>query len=99
MKPKYKKILTLGTQGEYLVTEQISENKRTSQRVSPFLLEASEIGFSIAVPISAGALLGVFLDKRFETAPIFTLIFLCIGVVIAFAELFVLVRRFGRKRK
>lgn len=47
-----------------------------------------EIGFAIAVPIAGGALLGVFVDRIWSTAPKATLSLLFLGIIISFMNLF-----------
>ncbi len=59
--------------------------------------EAIEVGFTIALPLVAGALFGLWLDKKWATQPTFTLIGLFAGIVIAFGNLFVIVSKFSRK--
>lgn len=43
---------------------------------------AMDLGFSVSVPIAGGALLGVYLDKRFGTSPKLTLSLLFLGLYI-----------------
>lgn len=49
---------------------------------------SSQIGFQIALPIAGGTLAGSFLDKKLGSAPIFTLVFLLAGIVLAFWSVF-----------
>lgn len=95
MKPeKIKKVLKLD---ESEVVEEVSEKSRKKALPSTYLYQATEIGFTIALPISMGALFGLWLDKKFASAPKLTLTFLFIGIFIAFANLFVIVRKFSQK--
>jgi F0F1-type ATP synthase assembly protein I len=41
---------------------------------------ASSLGFSIAIPISLGTILGAFLDVKTGSKPLFTLAFLSLGL-------------------
>ena len=43
----------------------------------------SGIGFSIALTIGGGVLLGLFLDDQFGTAPIFLLVGMLLGLALA----------------
>ena len=43
-----------------------------------------EIGFSIAIPVAGGALLGSVLDKQFASYPRATLSFLFLGIMVSF---------------
>ena len=43
-------------------------------------------GFSLAIWIVGGTLLGRWLDAKFETAPVLTLVFLTAGLAIGLAD-------------
>ncbi|MEK7165186.1 MAG: AtpZ/AtpI family protein [Patescibacteria group bacterium] len=91
-----KKILELGGNGVTL------KDKPPVETNSPdnfyWVLQASEVGFSIALPIVAGAFLGLWLDKKIGTQPIMTLIGIMLGVLLSAAKLMGLVREFSKKR-
>jgi ATP synthase protein I len=56
------------------------------------------IGFSIAAPIVGGILIGRYLDERFNTRFIFLIIFIVLGVISGFRNLFLLtIKKPGRK--
>ena len=42
-----------------------------------------QIGFSIAIPIAGGALLGTYLDEKQQSYPTMTLSFLFLGIVVS----------------
>lgn len=44
------------------------------------------IGFALAIWIVGGALLGNYLDGRFDTRPVLTLVFLVMGLAIGFTD-------------
>lgn len=48
----------------------------------------SYIGISMVVPILGGLMIGKWIDTRFNTEPIFLLIFIVFGVIVAFMNLF-----------
>jgi F0F1-type ATP synthase assembly protein I len=49
---------------------------------------ASSLGFTIAVPIAGGAILGSILDQKFKTMPKITLVLLLFGIVISFMSMY-----------
>jgi predicted F0F1-ATPase subunit len=53
----------------------------------------SSIGFSVVLAIAIGVLIGRWLDDRFGTSPLFFFIFLFIGIVAGFRNIFVIVSR------
>lgn len=58
---------------------------------------ATELGFVISFPIVGGIILGNWLDKKFSNNPKFTLLFLFLGVIIAFTNLIYLVKEISKK--
>jgi len=52
-----------------------------------FIGLVSQLGFSIALPIAGGALLGQFLDAKWHTYPRTTLSLLLLGIVISLVYL------------
>ena len=57
-----------------------NDNKKPSQM--SFISLAFEMGFIIALPLLAFGLAGKYLDQRFETAPLLTLI----GIILAISS-------------
>ena len=55
----------------------------------------SSIGLSVAFAIFIGLFIGVYLDRYFDTTPVFTLIFLVLGVGAGFSNM---VRAINRTR-
>jgi len=53
----------------------------------------STVGLSMALSIGIGALIGHYLDKKFETDPWLFLIFLGFGIAAAFRNLYVMYRK------
>lgn len=47
----------------------------------------SSLGFSVAISIFIGLGVGVYLDRRFDTTPWLTLIFLGLGIVAGFRNI------------
>ena len=58
----------------------------------------SQIGISMFIPIAGCFFLGRYLDARFETQPMWLLIFTMIGVLAAFRNLFVLGTRAAQNK-
>lgn len=92
-----KKILKLDGSEEFEIVPEVKK-KVSGQKMSFLLTQTSEIGFAIAVPISVGALFGVWLDNKFNSHPKLTLSFLFVGIALAFLGLFSLVRTFTNKK-
>lgn len=44
----------------------------------------SQVGFLIALPIAGGALFGFIVDKKLDSAPFLTLVFLLLGIGLGF---------------
>ncbi len=96
---KRKKFLSLtGAQGSKVIEREDTKPVKTEPNVY-FLAQATELGFSIAVPISLGALIGVWVDNKLGPHPKFTLSFLVAGIFLAFLSLFNVVKEFSKKRK
>jgi ATP synthase protein I len=53
----------------------------------------SSLGFSVALSIFIGLAVGIYLDRRFETAPWCTLIFLLIGIIAGFRNIAMVIRK------
>jgi ATP synthase protein I len=61
--------------------------KRETRRHYKELAYFSSIGLSIALAIFIGLFVGIYLDRRFETSPWLTLIFLAIGIAAGFRNI------------
>jgi ATP synthase protein I len=47
----------------------------------------SSLGFSVALSIFIGLGIGVYLDRRFDSTPVWTLIFLGLGIAAGFRNI------------
>lgn len=56
----------------------------------------STVGLSMAFAIGLGALIGYYLDKKFETKPWLFFVFLGFGIAAAFRNLYIMYKR-GKK--
>jgi ATP synthase protein I len=61
--------------------------KRETRRSIKELAYYSSLGLSVVLAIVIGLAIGVYLDKRFDTSPWCTLIFLILGIVAGFRNL------------
>jgi len=55
---------------------------------------ASSIGIAMVLAIFGCLLLGVYLDRKFDTGSVFTFIFLLIGIAAGFRNLYVFIKRY-----
>lgn len=55
-------------------------------------IKNTEIGFLVVFPILGGLFLGLYLDRRLNTSPKLTLVFLFLGVIIGFVNIFKIVK-------
>jgi ATP synthase protein I len=53
----------------------------------------STLGMAMAISIALGALIGYYLDKRFQTEPWLFLVFLVLGIIAAFKNLHFMVKK------
>jgi F0F1-type ATP synthase assembly protein I len=68
----------------------MDEEKRNLLKV---LATVSSMGFSVVLAIAMGVIFGRFLDGRFGTEPIFFFIFLFIGIIAAFRNIYVIIKK------
>lgn len=92
-----RKILRLGRE-ETEIVEQEQKKKLKGKDLLVVLTLASELGFSIAIPIGLGVLLGSWLDRKLGSAPALTIILLLGGVAIGMYNLFNLVQKSTKKK-
>lgn len=74
----------------------MAEDKRQLFRTLGFL---SSVGISMVAATFIGLGMGWWLDKQFDTAPWFTLIFLLLGIVSGFRNIFILTSRELKRQK
>lgn len=53
----------------------------------------SSLGFSVALSISIGFALGLFLDRKFDTAPWLMLVGLILGIAAAYRNIWLAVKK------
>ena len=74
------------------------KNQRNKQNVFYTIFLGLELGFLVALPLVVFLVLGVFLDKRFETFPIFLISGIIIGLILTFVDIRYLILPFLEKR-
>jgi ATP synthase protein I len=63
------------------------------------LLWLSTLGINLVLAGAAGVAIGYFLDKWFNTPPVMTIIFFCIGTFAGFRQIYKEVRKLGSDDK
>jgi len=64
-----------------------------SKKAIKHLAVISSLGLAMGISIAIGALLGYYLDNRFETRPWCLIIFLGLGIAAAFRNLYILYKK------
>ncbi|HJO62616.1 MAG: AtpZ/AtpI family protein [Desulfobacterales bacterium] len=67
--------------------------KRETRRLLRELAYFSSLGFQIALSIVIGLAAGIYLDRRFGTTPWLTLIFLGMGIVAGFRNIWITLKK------
>lgn len=67
--------------------------KRDTRRLLRELAYYSSLGFQIALSIVIGLAAGIYLDRRFDTTPWLTLIFLGMGIVAGFRNIWIALKK------
>jgi len=53
----------------------------------------SSMGISMVLALVIGIAIGYYLDRWFETSPVFFLIFMVLGIVAGFRNIYILMKR------
>ena len=69
--------------------------KEDDKKLVKQLFHASSIGLSLVFAIFIGLFIGLFIDRKFGTAPWFTLIFLVLGIIAGFRNVFYIFKKYG----
>jgi len=67
--------------------------KKDTKRVLRELAYYSSLGLSVSLSIFIGLAVGIYLDRRFETSPWCTLIFLVLGIIAGFRNIAIAIRK------
>ncbi|MCK5205032.1 MAG: AtpZ/AtpI family protein [Desulfobacterales bacterium] len=65
------------------------ETKRSLRELAYY----SSLGLSVSLSIFIGLAVGIYLDRRFETSPWCTLIFLMLGIIAGFRNIAIAIRK------
>ncbi len=66
---------------------------RETRRAFKDLAYYSSLGISVALAIFIGLGVGIWLDRKFDTAPWLTLIFLVFGIIAGFRNIALVIKR------
>lgn len=67
--------------------------KKETKRSLRELAYYSSLGLSVSLAIFIGLAVGVYLDRRFETSPWCTLVFLVLGIIAGFRNIAIAIRK------
>ena len=65
------------------------ETKRSLRELAYY----SSLGLSVSLALFIGLAVGIYLDRRFETSPWCTLIFLVLGIIAGFRNIAIAIRK------
>ncbi|HOK06877.1 MAG TPA: AtpZ/AtpI family protein [Syntrophales bacterium] len=72
---------------------------KESKKAMTQMAYASSIGIAMVLAIFGGLYLGYWVDKHYGTTPFFTFLFLLMGVVAGFRNLYVLIKKYFKDEK
>lgn len=67
--------------------------KRETRRAFKEMAYYSSLGISVSLAIFIGLGIGVWLDRKFDTSPWLTLIFLVLGIIAGFRNIALAIKR------
>ena len=67
--------------------------KKDTKRAFRELAYYSSLGLSVSLSIFIGLAVGIYLDRRFETSPWCTLVFLVLGIIAGFRNIAIAIRK------
>jgi ATP synthase protein I len=67
--------------------------KKDTKRALRELAYYSSLGRSVSLAVFIGLAVGVYLDRRFDTSPWCTLIFLVLGIIAGFRNIAIAIRK------
>ncbi len=77
---------------EYIEEEKPIDKGESQSKFLAMISLASELGFSISLPIAGGAILGEYLDNKFNTLPRITLSLIFLGLFIGAANIYMIIK-------
>jgi ATP synthase protein I len=98
--PTVRKFFRLGEDKKLEIVEEkkLKEQKKEEKDrlISMFSL-ASELGFSISLPLVGGAFLGRYLDDKLHTSPKITLSLIFFGLVLGMMNIYMIIKKESEK--
>lgn len=76
-----------------VIEEELEPKKNSDNKYIPALSFASELGFSISLPIVGGAFLGQYLDNKLNTTPRITLSLVFIGLFLGLTNIYFIIKK------
>ena len=67
--------------------------KEDTKKLMRLLAVASSVGLSIVIATFIGLALGLWLDSKFGTKPVLTIVFLVLGIIAGFRNYYLVMRR------
>jgi ATP synthase protein I len=67
--------------------------KEETRKYIKLLALASTMGISMVLAIVIAIAMGYYLDKWFQTSPVFFLIFMILGIVAGFRNIYIIMKR------
>ncbi len=67
--------------------------EKETRRAFKELAYYSSLGLSVSLAVFIGLAIGVVLDRKFETSPWFTLVFLALGIAAGFRNIALVIKR------
>ncbi|OGP52308.1 MAG: hypothetical protein A2Y79_13585 [Deltaproteobacteria bacterium RBG_13_43_22] len=67
--------------------------KEETRNYVKLLAMASTMGISMVLALVIAIVIGYYLDKWFQTSPVFFLIFMVLGIVAGFRNIYVIMKR------
>jgi ATP synthase protein I len=67
---------------------------KETKKAAVHMAYASSIGISMVIAIFGCLFLGVWLDRKLGTGPYLTLLFLLLGILAGFRNIYVLIKRY-----
>lgn len=72
--------------------------QNTKMNMSRALMLGGELGFLVALPLAICLLIGVFIDKRLDSFPLFLIMSIFVGIALTIANIYKLVIPFLEKK-
>jgi F0F1-type ATP synthase assembly protein I len=77
---------------------QSKQKNQNKEKLIYTLSLGSQLGFLIALPLVSFLVLGLFLDKKFNRFPFFSILFIIIGIINVFIETYYFLLPFIEKK-